>query len=370
MSKKSKMTKKVRKGEFVPEKYLDSKGNKFFDPVFNYNTMRICEKYYCEGDYEDLPNFPKQYLNISDRPYDWEDLFIECCQYGDFYMDEELYEKQFKTLFFTEEGLKKLEIIFKEDLRDCKFIIDKIGESLDKFYEENDSDEVFDIPYPYCKSFSNKINYYEKEVMIMMSKHYMIFGNFLINMFTKYKCVNAFAHFIENKNSEDIFSYCFESWENFIMFGDFEMISILIKKQCYIVEQCLDKVIHRIKRDKIESNFNLYEIYKAFPKPPKIFDFKIINNLKDFKIIFHDFIKNFDKIRCEDGFHQLIYDLTCFGSFGFNEISTLLNEIIENDSNCSYYRFVSEKGATTQPMDDYLQLVKNINERIRKQNIV
>lgn len=307
----------------------------YFQPVLNCKKGKIAEKVFCEGEYDELPNFQK-YIGKRAIGYqqDWEDDFIKCVNENSFQ------SSKFNNIVFSEIGLLKLEIFFQNDDNFGKFLCQKMIENTYEFVKQNGSKKFEKFETEYTQSPFECNSYCTETVIESRSKHYFIFGNFLIDMFGRYQCKSIFEDFWKSHTKINFF-HCYEAWEIFIITSDIKLINVLIKNNSEIFKNVFGKVLNVIESNQIESNFysylydilyyyNFYE--KDFSKQMLKIMFEICQNkISIFSRMFDSFIKNFKRFGgCF--FVKYFYKILYSGIGSFRENNNLLYSIIKNDN--------------------------------------
>lgn len=243
---------------------------------------------------------------------------------------------------FKEEYLHKYEKYFEEDNTSANLIIDKILENVKEFNRVNKK-EFSNISEKYFTESSN--NYFCEETIANKSKYYLIFGNFLINMFTKYNCYKAFKYFLEKRK---LFPLCFEAWENFFLFAERDLIIILAKKNTSLFCNFFPKIIKKICEEEIETNFLSYIIYCERFLQNYNYDYYDVmynccnNEINKFNNVFSGFINKIWWLNnyYEEKFFTYVYLIITEGFGTFYQHQEFLNHVMEYDLDMKLLKIV------------------------------
>lgn len=167
----------------------DFSNRKFQDPVLNCYTCELAERFFCEGDYDELPKLRSQNFFQTSRIWNlnWEDDFLK----------DEIDFENFDNIVFNKSSFEKISGVFKEFNNKTKFIIDKVMVNL-KIYE-----------YENCRCS----NFYEYS------------GNFIISQICNYNNIELLNYLFEK---QQIFEYC-ESWISTLINSSESIIKLAIR---------------------------------------------------------------------------------------------------------------------------------------------
>lgn len=365
----------------IPEKLLNSNGKIYYHPVLNGNTGRIAEKIFCEGVYDEVANFKQECDRFSSSPYysgeyyfNWEKDFIKCVKQGNFE------KSKFDNIVFTKENLHKLERFFEVQVDDdeymeyedkyAEFLIDKILENVKQYDEENSNFPKNETSYFYdddssCNGRHSETDYSEEEVIFASSKHYLMLGSFLINMFTKNNNDKKFKIFL--KKGEH-FDECYEAWENFFLNSGLDKIKLLLKFNKSIFFVVFNNIIKRIYYKLINTEFYsyLFEISKIVNanRMYNIMFQTCKNKLDRFSTLFDSFIINADKLEDDDKFFDYAYRMAFAGKTSFYQHGEFLNYFMKYDTKSRLITQAFNKIITEKNYLQHKSLLQKIFEAI------
>lgn len=276
------------------------------DPVFNIKTGKICERFFCEDLYDEVPNFKNNMMVHPDyfKPTykkDWED-------------SPKFFENDF--LIFDKNSFEKLETIFINDDSKTVYIIKKLNTFLEKCVSENKKSQLqFEL------------------------------GSKLIDNISKFNCVRSLSLILDSY--KDFYENCQESWENFFLNSSSDLIKIVLNKYHNIFFKVSQFFLRKIIEDKVKTNFlkNFYDYYLILnEKGFNIFPYFswICADIETFGIVFESFIINCSYIDRENIFFITMISYLVRPNTSFVTVCKFVKKINEYDINRNFLLIVFE----------------------------
>lgn len=319
------------------EHIFKNNGKIYQDPVFNPKKGRVCERFFCEGRYDELFNFNKEIYEITKKNpdikkhlsvyrYNWEEEFVNDSKNMNNF---DLYLK-YSEILFTRESFSKLSKIFEKDDHITFFIFSKINEFTDECNNQNSSDKNEEHPY-----MTNNYNYFEEETINMNSKAYYELGSMFIDYIVKYNCSNTLVNILGFRPI-DFYEQCYESWENFFINGAPQLVCKILKFRPDIFNSVKKSVISRVIENDEDTPFlkNVFTYYNVLGSY-KILGFRrsIYQNDLDLILkIFNSVIINSNKIMASDPVYEIILTAIVSSKTEFKKIVDAIKLIRKYDT--------------------------------------